>query len=342
MKLVNANNKTLYSISMKKINWGIIGCGDVTELKSGPAFNKVNNSALVAVMRRDVAKASDYAARHQVPTYYSNANLLINDPNVNAIYIATPPSTHREFTLAALAANKPVYVEKPMALNYLEAQEMADTADNKNIKLVVAHYRRAQPFFLKIKQLLSEKIIGETRFVRLDCFKAALSPDSLKDNKNAWRVDPAVAGGGLFNDLAPHQLDLMRFFFGEAKHVYGTALNQAQLYKADDMVSATIQFESGVVFTGLWNFNIEAGQEKDLCEIVGSNGKISFSVFDGHAISVTVNNNTTQYNFTPLQHVQQPMIENVVAYFLGEKDNPCTGNDGAIIMKWINHITAKK
>jgi predicted dehydrogenase len=109
---------------MKKINWGIIGCGDVTELKSGPAFNKVKNSGLVAVMRRDAAKAQEYAHCHNVPKWYDDAEALINDPGVNAIYIATPPSTHEFYTIAALAAGKPVYVEKPMAINYDAANNM--------------------------------------------------------------------------------------------------------------------------------------------------------------------------------------------------------------------------
>jgi predicted dehydrogenase len=125
---------------MKKINWGIIGCGDVTELKSGPAFNKVNNSKLVAVMRRDAAKAEDYAKRHNVPKWYIDANMLINDPDVNAIYIATPPSTHEIYTIAALTAGKPVYVEKPMAISYQAAINMVDFSNQKKGKLAVAHY----------------------------------------------------------------------------------------------------------------------------------------------------------------------------------------------------------
>src|SRR4029078_7391018 len=126
---------------MSAIRWGIIGCGDVTEVKSGPAFNKIPNSELVAVMRRDAEKAKDYANRHQVPKWYDDADKLINDPEVNAIYIATPPSSHKQYTIAALHAGKPVYVEKPMALNVGESVEMAFLADQKKIKLSVAHYR---------------------------------------------------------------------------------------------------------------------------------------------------------------------------------------------------------
>src|SRR4028118_950403 len=109
---------------MDSTKWGIIGCGDVTEVKSGPAFNKVSNSRLVAVMRRDAAKAKDYAQRHQVAKWYSDPQQLINDPEVNAVYVATPPLSHEEYTVAALQAGKPVYVEKPMSVNMGAAERM--------------------------------------------------------------------------------------------------------------------------------------------------------------------------------------------------------------------------
>lgn len=327
---------------MEKINWGIIGCGDVTELKSGPAFSKVNNSALVAVMRRDEAKVMDYARRHNVPKWYTDANMLINDPEVNAIYIATPPSTHEQYTIAALNAGKPVYVEKPMAVSYDAAINMVKKADEKNCKLVVAHYRREQPLFKKIKQLLHDKVIGDTKFVRLDYYKKALSTEALMDNKNAWRVDPFIAGGGLFHDLAPHQLDLMYYFFGEAKDVSGLAANQGGLYNADDIVAGNILFENNIVFSGTWSFGIADIAEKDCCEITGTKGKISFSFFGSLTINVTINNNTEQFSFDKLQHVQQPMIAKVVDYFLGEGYNPCSGNEGAKVMKWMEAMTGNK
>jgi predicted dehydrogenase len=327
---------------MEEINWGIIGCGDVTELKSGPAFNKVKNSTLVAVMRRDETKAKGYARRHNVPKWYTDADLLINNPEVNAIYIATPPSTHELYTIAALNAGKPVYVEKPMAVSYEAAINMVNAATQKNCKLVVAHYRREQPLFKKIKQLLDYKVIGDAKFVKLDYYKKALTTEALKDNKNAWRVDPSIAGGGLFHDLAPHQLDLMYYFFGEAKNVSGMAANQGGRYKADDIVSANILFECGVVFSGLWSFGIADIAEKDWCEITGTKGKISFSFFDGFTISVTIDGHTEQFAFDKLQHVQQPMIQKVVDYFLGEGYDPCSGNDGAMIMKWIGEIAGNK
>ncbi len=324
---------------MKKINWGIIGCGDVTEKKSGPAFNKVKNSSLVAVMRRNAEKAKDYASRHNVPKWYVDAMQLINDADVNAVYIATPPSFHEAYTMAALQAGKPVYVEKPMALNYASAIKMMNASKETNIKMAVAHYRREHPYFKKIKQLIDGKSIGEIRFANLNFYKKILSKEQLEVPGYAWRVNAAVAGGGLFHDLAPHQLDLMYYFFGKVDKVSGIAINQSHLYNADDLVTGNILFKSGIVFTGLWCFNVDGQNEKDLCEITGSEGKISFSVFGQQKITLDKNGETEIISFNAPEHVQQPMIEKVVEYFLDEGPNPCSAEDGAQVMHIIDQFT---
>jgi predicted dehydrogenase len=328
---------------MKKINWGIIGCGDVTEIKSGPAFNKVAKSALVAVMRRDGAKAADYARRHKVPRWYDDAEALINDPEVNAIYVATPPSSHEEYAIAAMNAGKPVYVEKPMADSYAAACRMMEAAEragasDATIKLVVAHYRREQPRFLKIKQLIREKVIGEPLVVRLELVKPQLTAEELADPKIAWRVNPVIAGGGLFHDLATHQLDLMYYFFGAVRKVTGIATNQGGLYAADDLVAGNILFESGVAFSGTWCFNADADATADRCEILGTAGKIAFTVFSGNTIDVTAGGKTTTLSFDELPHAQQPMIGAVVSYFLGERGNPCSVGEGAEIMRVMEEM----
>jgi predicted dehydrogenase len=323
---------------METINWGIIGCGDVTELKSGPAFNKVPNSSLIAVMRRNAEKAADYAKRHHVPKWYSQADELINDPDVNAVYIATPPSSHEQFALKAIAAGKQVYLEKPMALNYTAARNIAEAAVSKNIKLVVAHYRREWPLFKKLKELINDSVIGDIHLVNISLYKTPFTKQQLVNESFAWRVDPAISGGGIFHDLAPHQLDILFHLFGSAKKITGTALNQACNYVADDLVAGNILFESGLVFSGAWCFN--AYEQSDRCEIIGNNGKLRFSFFDGGGIELITNKAITTFEFDHLQHVQQPMIEKTVQYFLGNAENPCTGYEGAIIMKWIDSFIA--
>lgn len=326
---------------MEKINWGIIGCGDVAEVKSGPAFNTVKNSSLIAVMRRNGKKAKDFAMRHNVPKWYDNGLKLINDPDVNAIYIATPPSSHEEYTLAALNAGKPVYLEKPMAVNFQSAERMAKAAGEKKVKLSIAHYRREQPYFKKIKQLLDDKAIGEVRIVQLEYYKKQLSSQELKLPGFKWRVDTSVAGGGLFHDIAPHPLDLMFYFFGKVEKATGVATNQARLYNADDVVTGNILFQNGIVFNGVWCFNVHRQSEKDTCEIIGSEGSIKFSVFDQEKFFVTKKGKTEIISFDRLKHVQEPMIKKVVEYFLGESPNPCSGDDGAEIMRIMDQFTEK-
>ncbi|WP_114790622.1 Gfo/Idh/MocA family oxidoreductase [Niabella yanshanensis] len=318
----------------QQIKWGIIGCGDVTEVKSGPAFNKVPDSKLVAVMRRNADKAADYARRHGVPKWYADADELINDPDVNAIYIATPPSTHAGYTLAALQAGKPVYVEKPMALNAAEARQMFDYATEKNVKLCVAHYRRLQPMFLKIKSLIDTKVIGDIRFVQLQLLQSSSAKLIARSEEN-WRTDPALSGGGLFHDLAPHQIDLMLYLFGAIEQYRGEAFNQANVSAADDLVNGSLLFANGVVFNGLWCFTVNESDTADICTIYGSEGNISFGFF-GQNVSVTINGQTELLEFPPLQHVEQPMIEKVVTYFLGHSENPCDGAVGTEVMEIID------
>ncbi|MBL7742825.1 MAG: Gfo/Idh/MocA family oxidoreductase [Chitinophagaceae bacterium] len=325
---------------MQAIQWGIIGCGDVTEVKSGPAFNKVSNSSLVAVMRRDAAKAEDYARRHGVPKWYSDASKLIHDPDVNAVYVATPPSSHEEYAIAALQAGKPVYVEKPMSVDTASAKRIAEAAKKYGQKLVVAHYRRAQPLFSKIKQLLDEKLIGDTRFARLEIYKKMLLPEELVHPSRGWRVNREIGGGGIFHDLAPHQLDLMYHFFGEPIKVAGVSQNQSKQYDADDIVAGNIVFRSGVVFNGLWCFTVAKEEERDHCEIIGERGKIGFSFFDHKPVEVTVDGKTETLVFDPLPHVQQPMIEKVVNFFLDKGPNPCSGEEGVNVMRMIDQFTS--
>lgn len=321
---------------MQEIRWGIIGCGDVTEVKSGPAFNKVAHSKLVAVMRRDGAKAADYAKRHGVPKWYSDASELINDPEVNAIYIATPPLQHETYTIKALKAGKPVYVEKPMTLDAAAAQRMTDAANQHQVKLCVAHYRRAQPMFLKVKELLAQNTIGDIRLIRLKMLQPP-NPALIAKTEDNWRINPAISGGGLFHDLAPHQLDLMTYYFGAVKNASGIATKQQENTEVDDLVTGNILFENGVVFSGTWCFSVAPQDQADLCVIYGSKGKISFPMF-GTKINLTTDQ-TKAFVFEPLQHVQQPMIAKVVDYFLDKGPNPCSGEDALITMKLMDDFT---
>jgi predicted dehydrogenase len=321
------------------VKWGIIGCGDVTEVKSGPAFRKVENSDLIAVMRRNGEKAADYAKRHNVPKWYDDAEKLINDPDVNAIYVATPPDTHAEYAIKSMKAGKPVYVEKPMAMNTAECQQMIDVSKQTGMPLFVAYYRRAQPYFVKIKQLIEMPAIGEIKMINLILHLPA-KPEELVDAPG-WRVDPAISGGGHFHDLASHQIDYLEYAFGSIKEVHGLSVNQTGLYPADDAVAAAFQFESGVVGTGSWCFTIPEKQESDVTEIIGTKGRISFSFFSNNVIHVETETMVENFEIAKPEHVHQPLVELVVRDLRGEDTCPSTGETGMRASMWMDKITMK-
>lgn len=312
---------------MKTIRWGIIGCGAVTERKSGPAFRRADRSELVAVMRRDAALARDYAIRHNVPRWYDNADELIADPSVDAVYIATPPAFHCEYTLKCARAGKPVYVEKPMALNDAQCREMNEACSRAGIPLFVAYYRRRLPKFMKIKSLLGQGAIGEIRFVHI--WHAHKPQPPTDDPILPWRFQPELSGGGLFVDLASHTLDLFDDLLGPIVDVAGGSANQSGMYPVEDIVSARFLFACGIHGTGVWSFACGGGSE-ERNEIFGSKGKLSFSTF-GPELELTTEDGVCKsvvYEDDP-PHVQQPLIQSIVDELNGMGVCPSTGISAA-------------
>ncbi|APC41607.1 Gfo/Idh/MocA family protein [Clostridium estertheticum] len=320
---------------MKTIRWGIIGCGDVTEVKSGPGFQLAKNSQLVAVMRRNGELAKDYATRHNVPKWYDNAEELINDPDVDVVYIATPPAFHKEYTLKCAEAGKPVYVEKPMARNFEECTDMIQACENAGVPLFVAYYRRALDRFNKVKELIDSGEIGEIRFVTVVLYKKALKIDS-KSGEFPWRVIPEISGGGEFMDLASHTLDVLDYILGPIKEACGYADNQAKLYEAEDIVTASLAFESGVKGTGTWCFS--SFSNYDMNEIVGSLGKISFSTFEEEPVLLTTIGGTTSFNIKKPVHIQTQLIQSIVNEINGLDVCKSTGISGARTNKIMDQI----
>lgn len=320
-----------------EVRWGIIGVGNVCEVKSAPAMNLVPNSRLVAVMRRNEAKVKDYARRHQVPNWYTDAQALIENPEVNAIYIATPPHLHLHFTRLAAEAGKPVYVEKPMARTYAECQEMIRICEKAEVPLYVAYYRRALPHFVKIKELIEQGEIGKIRSVHIQ-MRQEPEPEIIASLEHNWRVNPEIAGGGYFYDLASHQIDLLQFFLGKITHAFGFQANQAGLYEAEDTVAGSFAFEQGAVGTGSWSF--ASAQENQMDQIIldGSLGQIRFETFGKGEFQLKKDKaDDTYFKFDLPQHIQQPLIELIVGDLLGKTTCPSTGESAS----WTNWVLEK-
>lgn len=300
------------------IRWGIIGCGDVTEVKSGPGFAKARGSRLVAVMRRNGALAADYARRHGVPRWYDDARALVADPEVDAVYVATPPDAHLDTALLAAAASKPCYVEKPMARHTPECDAMIAAFAAAKTKLFVAYYRRALPRFLKVKELLDSGVLG--KITGINYRLATPLPANADPSNGAWRIDGAKAGGGLFLDVGSHLLDYLDFCFGPLQDVRGLAARLASPTPVEDSVAMMFCTQGGVPGTASWNF---ASQSKeDTLEFFGTQGRLSLLFFSGEPIRLETAGGVEKFDIANPPHVEQPMIQAVVDELLGRGTAP--------------------
>ena len=311
-------------IHLDKIRWGFIGCGEVTETKSGPAFSMIHRSEVVAVMSRDAEKAASYARRNHIPRWYTDPQLLIGDEDVNAIYIATPPSSHATFAIMAMKAGKPVYIEKPMAASYEDCARIYRISQETGVPCFVAYYRRYLPYFQKVKELVNSDKIGKVINIQI---RFAQPPRNLDYNNNnlPWRVQADIAGGGYFYDLAPHQFDLLQDIFGCILEAEGYKNNIGKLYDAEDTISACFKFESGIPGSGSWCFVAHESAKEDRIEIIGDKGMICFSVFTYDPIALHTEKGREEILPENPPYVQLPLIKAVVEHLQGKAICTCDG-----------------
>ena len=308
---------------MNTVRWGIIGCGDVTEVKSGPGFQKTPGSALVAVMRRDRAKAEDFARRHNVPRVHARADDLIADADVDAVYVATPPSTHCDLSLRVAAAGKPCLVEKPMAMDHGECLRMVEAFRTAAAPLWVAYYRRALPRYVAVRDLLAGGAIGRVTSVRVEVMDRLATPEQAA----AWRFDPAIAGGGLFLDVGSHGVDLLDYLVGEIVEAAGFPVNTGGTYEVEDAIAASFRIAGDVVGTGIWNFN--AGSKRDGMVFTGSLGELRTPLFHEADTVVSTAEGEVAYPIRNPPHVHQPLIQTIVDELHGRGRCESTGESGA-------------
>jgi predicted dehydrogenase len=305
------------------VRWGIVGCGDVCEVKSGPGFQKADGSALVAVMRRDRARAEDFARRHGVPRVHATAEALIDDPDVDAVYIATPPSSHRDLALRVAAAGKPCLVEKPMARAHAECLEMVEAFERAGQPLWVAYYRRALPRFLFIRQQLQQGALGRITTVHAEIRNVLADGYVVRD----WHFDPAIAGAGLIFDVGSHALDLLDFFFGPIAQVGAFPVNMGAAYAAEDVTAAALKFQSGLVGTGVFNFH--AFEKIDRLTFVGSEAELTTPIFGDDDVVIRRPNGIEHIPFERPDHVHQPLIQTIIDELNGGGACESTGRSGA-------------
>ena len=309
----------------------MIGCGSVTEVKSGPAYQNTEGFELIAVMRRDIKKLEDYAQRHHIEKTYTDADDLINDPEIDAIYIATPPDSHLFYALKVANAGKPCCIEKPLSPSYKDSLKIYQAFDDKKIPLFVAYYRRSLPRFEQVNAWLKAHKIGQIRTIHWQFSKPVNAIDLSKTYN--WRTDSEIAPGGYFDDLASHGLDLFCHFFGQVKEAQGISYNQQNLYTAKDAVVGSWLYENGMTGTGNWNFG--ASVHEDFVKISGSEGTITFSVFHDNPIVLKTDQEETSLFIDNPKHVQQFHVENLKKHLFEENfQHPSTGKS-ALHTSWL-------
>lgn len=311
------------------MKWGFIGCGSVVERKSGKPFNIEGKSEVLAVMCRNLESAKAYAESHQVPLYYNDGDKLIENEEIDAIYIATPTSTHVPYAKKAIAAGKAVYIEKPMGMNTAECLDMLELAKEKNVPVFVAFYRRGLEKFNDIKALIEAGEIGEIRSVNIVQYEKAGT------GEYEWRRDPAIAGGGLFHDLGCHTLDILDYIVSPIEEVYGFSGNQRKVYDSDDIVTASFRFANGVLGTGMWCFDVD--EDLDQVEITGNQGKVVFNVY-GNALTIVRNGEVEEREYSNPDFIQEGLIHNVIGALRGEVEARSTGDTALRTVKVMDKI----
>jgi predicted dehydrogenase len=280
-----------------------------------------SGSALVAVMRRDGRLAEDYARRHGVPRWYSNADELIRDAEVDAVYIAAPPGVHLELALKVCAAGKPAYVEKPMARNQTECRAMIDAFTAARVPLFVAYYRRALPRFIKAKELIDSDRLGQITCV---AYRQSSPAHLTIDPKYLlWRLQAAHSGGGLFLDVGSHTLDMLDFLIGPLENYHGSAANLASPHAVEDSVVMHFQTRAGALGVASWNF--ASSIREDVLEITGTKARVNLSVFGNDPVRLQTADGEERFDLPNPPHVHQPLIQLIVDELLGKGKSPSTG-----------------
>jgi predicted dehydrogenase len=305
------------------LRWLVIGIGDITRKRVIPAILAEPRSGLYAVLTRDPAKAEAYPG---VVVYTGLAKALA-DTAVEAVYVASPVAMHAEQTIASLRAGKHVLCEKPVALNYAQAEAMAAAGLGSGRLLGVAYYRRLYPKLIRAKELIGEGAIGKAVLVEANYHGWLESPD------RGWLKDPTLAGGGPLYDVASHRIDAANFLFGKPERATGLLSNTLHDLAVEDSATTLIGYAGGVhaVVDVRWNSRIQ----RDQFRIVGTEGEIDLSPLNGPQLRVLDGAGHLREEQLPAHaNVHFPLVENFVGAVLDGGRLACPIGE-AIWTDWV-------
>lgn len=333
---------------MRTIRWGMIGCGEVARMKSGPALWLAGHSTLAAVFDRNRERAEDFARLRPGVRAEGDADSLIHAPDVDVVYVATRTDSHADYALRCAAAGKAVLVEKPMAMSHAEAQRMSDACRDANVPMWIAFYRRALPRFIAIRNLVRAGAIGEVRMTISRHFHRIPEPAQLEGPFWGWRLDPKRSGGGIFFEAVGHTLDILDFIVGPVASMRAYADNQAGAYPPEDVVSASWRYESGAYGSGAWCFATDIDDEEN--EIVGSTGRIRFSTFPPLSspagrppapIRILRGDTVEEIPIADPPYVHQPLVQSIVDELNGQGRCESTPESAMRTMRVIDEALAE-
>jgi predicted dehydrogenase len=303
------------------LGWGIIGCGNVVENKSGPSILQAGRSHILAVMRRDAEKARPFAEANSVGLCTDDAEAVLAHPDVNIVYVATPPSSHKEYVLAAARAGKHVLVEKPMGLSAVEDREMIAACDQAGVELFVAYYRRFHPHVVKMKELIDAGRIGTPVLAQID-----FAQPPIPGYNWGWRLQPEISGGGLFADVVTHRIDLMVHLLGEPETVCGLSAEFDPASCVEEAASLTVKFRSGAICSVSGDF--ASPRKADGFMIAGTRGVIHSERLDGHAFTLDGGGATETLTFDRDSAPHVGLIRHIERVLLDRQGNQCSGQAG--------------
>lgn len=308
---------------MQQVRWGIIGCGNVVKKKSGKAFVLADGSGVAAVCSRTGRHAEQTAKELGAKRWYISAEELLTDPEVDAVYIATPPGLHLEHALSCCEAGKPVYLEKPFARSFREAVQITEAFEQKALPLFVAHYYRAHPRFRFLKEKLQEGVIGKPVSVRLSVER--------KYEQSAWHHIPELSGGGKFYDIAPHSLDILQYLLGGFQEIQGYAGNAGGREQTEDTVVMAFRTEQGVLGTA--DYMLDSAHKCDEAVIHGTEGQVSFSIHGERTLIFETKEGVETIRFEEEAWQEQAMVQEVVNALRGKEHMAVTGREALNVMQ---------
>ena len=303
----------------KPIRWGLVGCGDIAEKRVAPALQAAAGSKLLACSRKQPARLWEFQQRHGIPKGCPDPTEIFSDPEIDAIYLATPVFLHCLHTIEAAEHGKHVLCEKPMAMDATECQRMVDACHGHGVKLGIAYYRRFYPVVLKIQQLLGAGVLGKVILART----TLVEPTSLEPA--AWRFVLDQGGGGLLMDMASHRLDLLCMLFGAPLSVSALTDTRALNIPVEDTGSLLIQFAGGVQAAVFASHCVHA--PIDEFEIYGTRASLRVSPLNGSELRLFGNPNET-FHLPKADNVHLPLIEDFNQAIRENREPSASGEEG--------------